>query len=288
MLKLNKFVFIAVLAIIGWTLISCDEINPPYTKTIVVDTNKVNLDTVRKILLEDYTGFKCVHCPTAQDLAKKLDSVYKGRLVIMSVHAGFFADTDKVHTYNFKTPEGTELDKFFGNSDQGNPNGLINRVGYPNSTVLKSGKWESTIQSMLSSKPKMSIKLTASLNQSTRVLTANADVKYQDAGTSNDNLVLYILEDSIVKYQADVRYTPPDRWDYVHNHVLRGSFTGTWGEQLSKTAIASGTSFSKKYDYTIPTTKDWRLNKLKVIAFVQDFSKTYEVWQVAEADVELK
>lgn len=285
MIDLKKMIYLIAFVICSWFFFSCDEINPPYTKTNTIDTTAKDNDTIRRILLEDYTGFKCVHCPTAADLAKKLDTIYSGRLVLMAVHAGFFADTDKVHTYNFKTPEGTELDKFFGNSDQGNPNGLISRFGYPNSTVLKSGKWESTIQSLLSTKPKMSLKLTASYNQITRTISAKADIKYLQPGKTNDNLCVYILEDSIVKYQADVRYTPPDRWDYVHQHVLRGSFTGTWGEQLSKKDIATGTTFTKQYQYQIPAGKDWRTNKLKVIAFIHDFQNTYEVWQVNSAEV---
>ncbi len=284
---MKKYINISVkllLMLFMISLFSCDEIEPPYTEKVPVDTTDKG-DTVRKILLEDYTGFKCVHCPTAQDLAKGLDTVYRGRLVLMAVHAGFFADTDKVHTYNFKTSEGNELDVFFGNSKQGNPNGLINRVGYPNSTVLKSGKWESTIQGLLNTKARLSIKLKANYDKNLNSISVEADLKYNTPSTPNDYLCVYILEDSIVQYQADIRYTPPDRWDYVHNHVLRGSVTGTWGEQLSASAITAGQTFKKTYNYTIPSGKTWRTNKLKIIAFVHDFQNTYEIWQVEEADV---
>ena len=146
-------------------------------------------------------------------------------------------------------------------------------------------KWEGAIQNFLPTKPKMSIKLSASFDQATRTISGTANIKYLQDGTSKDNLCLFILEDSIVQYQSDIRYTPPDRWDYVHNHVLRGSFTGTWGEQLSKTAIAKGTQFTKNFSYQIPAGKDWRTNKLKVLGFIHDFQNTYEVWQVAETDV---
>jgi len=282
---INRTIILLIIAVLLYVTSSCDRIEPPYTDIVKVDTTAKDNDTIRRILLEDYTGFKCVYCPTAQDFAKNLDSIYSGRIILMAVHAGFWADTDKVHTYNFKTPEGDALDKFFGNSGLGNPNGLINRVGYPDNAVLKSGKWEATIQNILITKPKMSIKLAATYDKSTRTISGTANIKYLEDGSSNDNLCLYILEDSIVKYQADVRYSPPDRWDYVHNHVLRGSFTGTWGEQLSTTAIVKGTQFSKTFSYQIPAGKDWRTGQLKVIGFIHDFQKTYEIWQVAETDV---
>ena len=54
-------VLFIIMLLAGVLVISCDKLDQPYAreKEIVLDTTK------RKVLLEDYTGLKCVNCPAA-------------------------------------------------------------------------------------------------------------------------------------------------------------------------------------------------------------------------------
>ena len=40
----------------------------------------------RKHVLLEFTGFRCVNCPTAAALAQDLEAMYKGRLIVVSLH----------------------------------------------------------------------------------------------------------------------------------------------------------------------------------------------------------
>jgi hypothetical protein len=261
-------------------LISCDEIQPPYTeKTNEVDTTKYT----QKILLEEYTGFRCGNCPEATEIAHSLKEKYPNSVILLSVHAGGYAKPTLAHPYDFRTPIGDELDNFFGCSMAGNPNGMVNRIGYPTkSHILREGQWEPAIQNLLSNKPKMEIVLNTNYNPATRKITANVTIKLLETSSPNYHLCVYIAEDSIVQYQRDDRKSPPDVENYVHDNVLRGALTTTWGERLSENPLSSGSTIQKQFEYVIPTNKDWRPEKLKIIAFVHDKDATFEILQVEE------
>ena len=259
----------------------CDEITGDYrqSKGQFVDTSK----NVRKILLEDYTGFKCGNCPSAAEIARDIADLYPGRVILMTVHSGYFAEPTTTHTYDFRTPEATEWDDFFGISDAGNPNGMVNRINYDGSKIITPSKWSAAVNSLLSSEPEMKIKLNVFYSINRKEFTVDADVTYIKEGNPNQQLVVAILEDSIVQYQIDYRKTPQDIENYVHNHVFRTSMNGTWGEQLSATDINASSVIRKSYTYKIPEGKDWRIEKLKIVAFVHD-NVSKEILQAEETD----
>lgn len=276
-MKTNRFLkSILTVALLVLTLTSCDIIEAPYTEKKIDTTTNTN---PRRIIIEEYTGFRCGNCPAASLVAKQIHETYGDKVILMSIHAGPYALPKGTHKYDFRTPEATELDKFFGCSNAGNPNGLISRYGYSTSHILRDGAWEGAVTELLKTKPKMTVDLTNSYNSATREVTATVKVKYLETGSINDNLCLYMIEDSVVQYQQDDDKTPPDVEDYVHNHVFRTALTGTWGEQLSATAPTAGQTIEKTVKYTIPAGKDWRINWLKIIAFVHDNNATYEIWQ---------
>lgn len=260
--------------------LGCDKITPPYIENPgTIDTNKYT----QKILLEEYTGFRCGNCPEATEIAHSLKEKYPNNVILLSVHAGGYAKPTSAHPYDFRTPIGDELDNFFGCSLAGNPNGMVNRVGYPTkSHILREGQWESAILNLLSNKPKMEISLNVSYNPTNRKITTNVKVKLFEQSLPNYHLCVYIAEDSVVQYQRDDRLTPPDVENYVHNNVLRGGLTSTWGEPLSDNVLPKGTIVEKQFEYAIPTNKDWRPEKLKIIAFVHDKDGSFEILQVEE------
>ncbi|OGU15725.1 MAG: hypothetical protein A2X61_08310 [Ignavibacteria bacterium GWB2_35_12] len=276
---LYKFSLVILFTVI---LISCDEITSDYKQSI-----NQNIDTSqnpRKILIEDYTGFKCGNCPRAAEKARDIAALYPGRVIVMAVHAsGYYSEPDKVHTYDFRTTEGTEWDEFFGISKIGNPNGMVNRIEYDGSRVISDAKWDAVVQSLLKSEPVMNIELKAYYSMSRKEITVEAVVKYLKDGKSSHQIVVCILEDSIVQYQHYYNHTPQDIEDYVHNHVLRATLNSTWGEALYAGDIKTGSVFRKSYKYTIPAGKDWRPEKLKIVAFVHD-NGTKEILQAEETD----
>lgn len=278
---MKTFLKFALLFALLLSIYSCDEIEPPYTE------NSTGIDTTKyeqKILLEEYTGFRCGNCPEATEIAHSIKEKYPDNVILLSVHAGGYAKPTSAHPYDFRTPIGDELDNFFGCSKAGNPNGMVNRIGFPNKThILREGQWESTITSLLGNSPKLTITIITNYDSSNRKISVNTKFKFLEESSPNYHICIYIAEDSVVQYQRDDRKTPPDIENYVHNNVLRGGITSTWGEKISDVALAKGTIVEKKFEYVIPSDKDWRPNKLKVIAFVHDKDNTFEILQVEES-----
>jgi hypothetical protein len=263
-------------------IFSCDVVDPPYLDqhgSDPQDTSKV----VRKILIEDFTGMKCGNCPEAADLAHEIQDVYPGRVVVLAIHSGWYAMPNKDFTYDFRTETGTAIDNFFKVSDAGNPNGMVNRIEKSGSRIIGPAGWAGMAGSLTTQPPLMSIEIEPAYDESTRTISVEAIVKYLESGSANHQICVYIAEDSVVAPQQDDRLVPPVNEEYVHNHVLRGSMNGTWGENLSDIAIAAGESFTKNYTYKIPADSDWRPRHLKIIAFVHDYGDSFEVLQVEES-----
>ncbi len=282
--KLSLYLFAVLVLAFG----ACDIIDPPYTEESTKppdDTSKYQ----RNVLLEDYTGHRCGNCPRAAKLAADLSKQYGDRLIVMAVHAGYYAKPkgDKYY-YDFRTDAGNEYDEFFGISKVGNPNGMVSRIDYPTAHIKSEGKWEAAIQEVMETDPKMTIELEGTVDTNKMEITLTYKIKYLEDGSPNDNLVLLILEDSVIKYQTDYTKNPPDIPDYVHMHVLRGSITGPWGESLNPDGIFKDDVFEKTLTYKIPADKDWMPKNLSVIAYVHDNGDTYEVHQVQKAHLKMK
>jgi hypothetical protein len=269
---------------------SCDKVKDPYNATGGGDTTTVV--KVRKVLLEDYTGHKCGNCPDAAVTAQTIKSTYGERLVIMAVHAGFFANVGAVpFNYNFKTTPGTDYDNFFGNGAAGNPNGLINRVDYPASTHIKNyGNWGTIVATLMAKAPDAYIEISNNYNSGTRVLNTTVNTEFLNMLTGTYKLVVLLTEDSIVKPQKF--YVPAkDSLTYVHHHVLRDAISSTsWGDVIATGSVAAGDTVVNTFIYTLPATFPTTSgiapneNKCYVVAFVYD-ATTYEVIQVEEKKI---
>lgn len=286
MKSLLKFSIILI-ASISFFLGACDIVTPPYTEEEgpPPDTSLIH----RHVLLAEYTGARCGNCPRAAEKATALHHHYGDQLILLTVHAGPYAKPKGTeYSYDFRTPEGDAYDSFFGNSKAGNPNGMVSRFGYPNNHILNEDAWEGVIQELFQTELKMDIELESSIDTSAREISLHYKIKYLQDGSPNDNLVILIVEDSIVKYQTDYRKDPDDIPDYVHNHILRGSFTGAWGQPLNAAGINKGDEFEDTVVYKIPADKDWVFRHLSLIAFVHDNNESYEIWQVESSVPVLK
>ena len=261
---------------------SCDEIEGNYVETKIDTTGETGANT-RKVLLEEFTGFKCVNCPRATEIAHKIkDDDMRNRVVLVSVHSTFFAKPDGSgkYTYDFRTDDGNALADYFGVTSA--PQAVINRAKYNNSYIINELDWAGRVDSYADSVPKMLIRLFPEYDAAKREIYVDVEIVYLTEGSPEHNLVLYITEDSIIQAQKDSRATPPDILNYVHENVLRASINGQWGDRLSKTAIPANYVLRREFKYVIPEGKDWKPEHLKIVAFVQDFGNSREVYQVEE------
>ena len=251
---------------------SCDEIEKPYVRKDDSGNGGDNGDegTMQKVLVEEFTGHRCVNCPSAHDLLGNLKDDYGDSLIIVSIHAGFFATPDNsgAYTTDLRTTAGEELHDAYGVSSY--PSGMINRGKDQEETVLRKDVWNGRIRQQMEASAKASLSIDYEFNPQNRNLSADVDIEFLEEIPGVYMLSVHITEDGIMAPQKNDNENVgpvPDIMDYEHNHVLRGTMNGTWGESVTDEAVTTDTVYTLSYDnYTIP--QEWNEADLSLIVFV--------------------
>lgn len=265
---------------------SCILINPPI------------FDTIQKILIEDFTGHKCMYCPDAADILEGIISTHPNQVVGMAIHGDYnFSKPNPMgaenFTYDFRTIWGKGIDDFFGASALGLPKGMINRIDYAGggSHLKERGSWETYVGNILGDIPKFGINIQIVENKivvSAKVFTPI---------TNHYNIVVCLTEDNIIEWQKVLNVN--DEF-YKHKHVLRSVLTSSWsGEALkSDPSYEEDEIISKVYNFnladleqdninTSSTLDDgngnaggWIEDNMNVVAYIYNTSN----WQIEQVE----
>ncbi|MBK6444947.1 MAG: Omp28-related outer membrane protein [Bacteroidetes bacterium] len=303
-----SFGLILLVGFLLW-MTSCDKVDAPYRTTTSVGVVYINNDTVvidgdtlgfnsdntnpgKKVLAEDYTGILCGNCPYAGiKLNDTIQPAYGDRLVVVSVHAGFFAEPCPgglacpgsqpagAFQTDFRTTTGEEWDHNFGNSNAGNPNGLIDRVGFPTSQHIKSpSSWATVIQQRSNVPAPFAIRVQKVYDAASRELKIAVQARAVSDLSGDYKLTVILTEDSLTDWQEWYPpVTPEYDPNYIHRHVLRTSVNSDYGETIASGTITGGTLALRGFKYTLNPA--WVSNHMRIVAFVSD-ETTYEVKQV--------
>lgn len=283
---MKKIFVICLVALAAILQNSCDKIDGPYIKnnTVVPPDTTNDTITLRKVLVEDFTGHKCGYCPRATREIEDLKQIYGDRLISISVHAGFFASTNvPPFTYDFKCAESVELDNDFGVSAAGNPNGMVNRKQVNGNYIVSYTSWAAEIDQVLSDTDPAAIRIsiTADYDSISRQLDTEVQLDFASDLLGPHKLSVYLIEDSIVNWQKDYDATPNDNPNYVHREVLRGSMNGTYGDVISSTL--AGDTVLRNFSTTLNT--GWDAQHMSLVVFVYD-DTTKEIIQVEQKHLE--
>jgi hypothetical protein len=251
-MKMKTLISTIVLILLFVGFNSCDKVKQPtIVKATAVGSNfdSVNNSAVagfKKTLLEDYTGHKCGNCPAAARLASSLTAQYQSSLVVIAVHAGFFAKTSggtvTPFTDSYTCTVGNDWDATsgFGVSTAGNPNGMVNRKVYPGFTLVHKDTWATTVGLAQSDPFVVRLDLASAYDKSARALNVTSKLTFLQAYPNNVKLQLVLTEDSIIGPQLDYSQTPEDYVpDYEFEHMLRDAVNGSWGEVAKAGPIAA-------------------------------------------------
>ena len=108
----------------------------------------------RIVLLEEFTGKGCTNCPKGSREIENLLTRFPDNLVVVSLHAGFFANPQIFHIgqYDFRTAEGEILYDYLG-PNFGYPAGVIDRTPVNNEMQLSANAWASAISNDIQEAP---------------------------------------------------------------------------------------------------------------------------------------
>lgn len=260
------------------TFISCDEIEAPYKRQQDNGGSDNGGDdtaqVVQKVLVEEFTGHKCPNCPSAHHRLENLKDEYGDSLVIVTIHAGFFAEPSSSgdYTADFRTDVGEVLNSAYDISNY--PSGMINRGRDQEVTILNHETWNSAIAQQMGQEAVATIGIDYQYNEDTRLLSADFDIKFLQETEGPVMLSAYVTEDKILSPQKNNNENigpKPDILDYEHNHVLRGSFNGTWGETVADDAIEADSQYTFS-NQGFDVKEDWNAANIAIVAFLYKHS----------------
>lgn len=281
-----KILPIQSIVVLALLFSACDKIDAPYGTS--GGGGPIGGDTVvQNVLIEDFTGHTCQACPNAHREAARLRTFFgKERVIVLAVHSDFWADPypsgAPYFTYDFRNATSTQIATDFNVIGQPYPKGMVQRMLNPGTNdqlVLDWAGWENKVNDWLNEVATAGIEITPSYNSGTNKITADVELKVVSDLTDPVSLAVYFSEDSIIQWQKDGGNNVQN---YVHNHVLRGSLNGTYGEDLG--VLSAGDIISKTYEDFL-TPNDANPAHIYLVAVLSN-NLTKEIIQVEEVKLQ--
>lgn len=265
-------------------MMSCDKLKEPYiiepivqeSDTIPLEAaDTVNFDGKIVVLLEDYTGVKCVNCPAAAEIASNLQAQYGEHLVVLGVHPKSVLQNPAGGFPDFRTDEGNEWNNYFNISAY--PTGTVNRKA-----AIGTASWASEVDDVIGNDAPVRLIIKSEYDDATRELKLSIHSKFLQNVESDDvHLTVCMMENNIIGKQVT-----PDGVveDYVHRHVFRGTADGlTWGRLLSSAeSISSGENFITNMKFNVD--EEFNADEFYIVALITDHN-TREVLMAAEKKI---
>ncbi|MEM1321970.1 MAG: Omp28-related outer membrane protein [Bacteroidota bacterium] len=283
MKKINILLFAAL----TFLAFGCNEIKPEISPIIdngecaVVNKSEV-LTQGRQVIIEEFTGVRCVNCPGGSEAIEELLDIHGSKLIAVSIHAGFFSPPYPESQYDFRTSDGDNLLSFLG-EPLGFPTAVVNRHQFPNESNLQVGRnsWASYIEQELAVPPRIKLAINQDFDVATRELTIEISVFPEGDFPEEDVRISAMITENGV---ADMQLTPDGKIaDYEHKHIFRDMITNFDGNPLTPEQLATTEGFCKSYVTTLD--EAWDVNKCKVIAFAHLGGASKQVLQAAEVSL---
>lgn len=262
-------------AVLAFSFASCDE--------IAEDDRYIEMPPItaeRAILLEDFTGQRCLNCPDAHEVIEQLEEQYgRDKVIAVSIHCGEFGVSTSFTNFatgavGLMTAEGNAILDSYGISQF--PMGVID-FGTPENYSL----WPTSVRNALQKPTDVDLEISAKYvpdktNPDDNGYLGNIQIEANIlSGQPHDaNIQFWITEDNITAFQRGDNKDIPD---YVHNNVFRAQvFSGLRGEAINLvpyTEMELTSSIPARW-----TDKErWEIKNLSVVAFVSDKSGMLQV-----------
>lgn len=224
----------------------------------------------RKVLIEKFTGQSCSACPNGAEIIKATRAAFEGRSIEVAHHEGFGADAftiDESKEYaNFfysqpKFSPAIMIDRNVANSE--NPTSVVGRVN-DDATPLFT---EDVLAKALESIAPLNINIAHTYDEATRQLTVTVSGEAIQA-LPNARVNIWLTQSNIKAFQIK------GGDDYSHNHAIRATLTGTWGQEL---VLTPDNKYEMTFRYQLPEKVgdfDVVIEDMEIVAFIADYDAT--------------
>lgn len=274
-------------------LASCTEKGPAidFSKTIASDTTYVitpESPTLRRVLIEEYTGVQCTNCPAGVEILKSVDNqhlIINGadtlrRLIIIGYHYGALTAPMSNSTYDFRSDKAGDLLGSYFSEDPNKPAISIDRKKEGSNYFIEGrNQWPNLINARVSIVSPVNLTLHGNYDPVDRKITVMARASYTQAVSGSQSLTVALTENNI----ADLQKYPDTIKMYEHNHVFRDFLTPISGDLIlnSLETKEPGRVYERTFIYTLPEDADWNPEYFSVVAFIHKTIEK-EVEQAAE------
>lgn len=278
-MKLKYLFHIALAGLIVCTLWSCDTIKEEdrliYVDPLVpadpedsTDSKVVNL----RVLIEDFTGQRCVNCPTATEAIENLQEQYGAdKVIAVGIHSGPFGHRTTMTSPRLSlcTETGDAYYTQWGIESQ--PGVKINR----SAPIYNYAQYGAIVRGELQKMTPLDI--TLNLQYDADAKSVDIDVNAMSGKSVNGKLQVWVIENEII--DAQMMPDGSQNTGYVHQHVFRTSVTSDiFGDNFS---IEEGTTKSVSYSVTLD--EKWNPENIAIVAFVSNTADG--VLQVVKANI---
>ena len=230
------------------TLLSCSHIDES-DRLIEVPYAKIS----KAVLIEDFTGQRCVNCPNAALEIERLKQEYgKDNIVPVAIHSGPLAVYSNAKVTGLRTQIGDDYYDYWNVEVE--PSGLINRKG----SIALLSQWTSLVHQELQQEATIMLSTQYQINEIDEI---NIDITALAIRPFKGKLQLWVTEDSISAPQM-----MPDgtmNMNYIHNHVFRTAINDLWGTDVN---WQSGQTYTLTFKTQVED--EWNREKLSIVAFV--------------------
>jgi hypothetical protein len=270
---------------------SCMEVGPPVDMstgtpglkdTTYLETTPENRQS-RVVLLEEFTGVRCVNCPRAHTTIASLQSLYPGRVAAVGIHTGFYSVPYAGQAEDLSLPEGNNIETLLG-SAQGYPSGAVNRRLFPGESgiIISDQKWSNYVNGERDVAPPVNVGLERLWLSGGDSMRVDCRVRLNDSTTGPLYLTVYLVENNLVSFQLNPSPVGLDSF-YVHKHVARKMLTPYNGVALQAPAFPVGRVFERSL--LLGFGQGWRREECELIALVHRGGASGEVLQAARLPV---
>ena len=204
----------------------------------------------RNSLLIEYSGWMCVNCPTAAEVAHQLKEQYGEQLVVVVMHPESNPNTrhnDKP-ALNYTCPEADSIYIMMGGtSTTAFPTGNINLFKHDTKSYFTDySMWGKYISQAYSNPKPVIINQEVKGTMDSKDINIVVDITNHDTKAIEATLQVWLTEDSVMGSQKKPEGTDKN---YAHNHLMRASISSLWGENIR---VETQQKEQITYHYTLP------------------------------------
>lgn len=231
---------------------ACDNV-PEDERRIPIERPEI----ASRVLIQEFTGQWCTNCPDGAAAVHDLIEAFPDAVVAVCLHPEGTAYTRPLGDFVLTSSVATAYYDYY--RPDAFPAAIINGASPETNYMV----WGSLAMNCIEEPAPMDVNCTSAFDESTRKLTIDYDVIFNQVYDGELVINVWLTEDNIVGAQI-VGARP--QWDYVHNHVLRTSATGDWG-------LSIGNKFVPDEHYTgtvsLDIAPEWNADNCNVVAFIQ-------------------